>query len=552
MRKMTWGIFFAAMIVAPFTAGSVTAQDGGWPQEEIIIYLNQIQIVPAHSPTRVIIGNPDIADVSEVTKTEVTLSAVATGSTALVIKDALGEHSYQVQVYKEDMGNIKRRIDSLLTSLNYAEVTTKAQNAEAKVLLLGKVKTTADRERIMTALGPLTEKAVDLITIEEEEAIVDIDVQVLELNKDGTKTLGVSLPGAITLTELGSLGQPNTSINTSGTVSGSTTGAKWSTLFSILNLSRTAFSATLDMLIQDGKARVLSRPRLACQSNKEAELLVGGEKPIMTTQVASSGGSGTDVEYKEFGIKLKIKPTVTDKDKIKMAVYVEVSEVGTAEILGTSTEPTARAYPLSKRNASTELILNDGQTLAIGGLIRQKTEEDVRKVPWLGDIPILGAAFRQKTTRVGGGEGERGDSELVITLTPSLVTGKEKTQAQSQAQDPAQIQAEPLVTAAPVRQEASLSALERYGQIIQKRILGNTQYPEQAKQAGFQGTVKLAVKLSYQGQLLETVIKESSGYKILDDQATGAAQATAMYPPFPPSISEQELWIDVPVVYSLQ
>ncbi|MCX5712091.1 MAG: type II and III secretion system protein, partial [Candidatus Omnitrophica bacterium] len=258
----------------------------------------------------------------------------------------------------------------------------------------------------------------------------------MELDKDATTQLGFTWPSQINITEMGSPGIPVTgavSVTQGATPSTTFTTTpgqtNWGQLFRVLDVSRQAFTLTLDALQRDGKARILSRPRLACQSGKEAELLVGGEKPTFTTDVASAGGTGTSVEYKEYGIKLRIKPTVTDDFRIKVSLNVEISEVGEAETIGTTTSVTAKAYPLSKRNISTEMYLNDGQTLSIGGLIKQKEEQQNQSVPFLGKLPILGPLFRSKLTSSGGGAGNRGDTELFITLTPTLINNRPMEQA---------------------------------------------------------------------------------------------------------------------------
>ncbi|MCG8431525.1 MAG: pilus assembly protein N-terminal domain-containing protein, partial [Candidatus Omnitrophica bacterium] len=393
MKKMQ--LIFAGVMLVGLLAlpGSGTAVDGGLP-DELILYMGEVKIFPVSNLKRIAVSNPKIADVTNISGSEVTLVPKAAGATTLMIWDNFGEQSFDLKVYSERTTELKRRIDSILAKLDLPQLYTVAEDEEGKVMLMGRVKTPQDRERVVVALGPLYEKAVDVIEVKEEEGVVNIDVQVLELDRDGTSTLGLSWPGQITITEVGSPGL---------------TGTKLGQMWSVLNFSRTALSVTIDALVQEGKARILSRPRLSCQSGKEAELLVGGEKPILTTDIVSGGGSTTDVDYKEFGIKLNIKPTITDTltKRIKLAVMVEVKDVEEAVVLGPENAPTALAYPFSTRNASTELFLDDGQTLSIGGLIKQKKEEDVRKVPFLGDIPVLGLLFRQKVTKVGGGQGER-------------------------------------------------------------------------------------------------------------------------------------------------
>ena len=524
--------------------------------KDVILYVGQVKIFPTNVPRRIAIGKPEIADVTMATNSEITVVAKSVGTTTFVYWDNTGERNFNIRVLSEDINKIKQRVDSLIKELNLPGVYTKVAETEEKILLLGEVKNAQDRERVFIVLGPLKDKVIDLIRIKEEESAIDIEVEIIELNRDATNTLGLTNPlsntSGITLTEVGSPGIADT-------------GAKWSNLFKVLNLSRDAFAWTLYALAQEGKARVLSRPRLTCQSGKEAELLVGGEKPTFTTEVVStSGATGTEVEYKEYGIKLKIKPTVTEEKRIKLALNVEISEVGTVEFIGQASNRTAQAYPLTKRNVSTELLLNDGQTMAIGGLIKQKSEEDITKTPGLGDIPILGMLFRKKISKTGGGSGERGNVELFITLTPTLVSKQIPAPTQTAVpQAPQQTApAHPTPQAAPTLKESAVpvpkeipketkpeSPIDSYLKLVQQKILNAIYYPKQAKDAGWEGVVRMSLNISFDGQLKEIKIAQSSGYKILDDTAKEIAAKVAPYPPFPPQIDSKELWVEVPIIY---
>ncbi len=499
--------------------------------DEMALYMNDYRRLTVSNPTRIAIGNPSVLDVSNPTKSEIVLTPKAPGKTTLVIWDSFGENSYVVNVYAEDMREVKRRVDNVIKELNLPDVFTRASDEEARVILLGEVKTAQDRERVTTALGDLVKKTVDLLRVKEEEAVIEIDVQILELDKDATRTLGVTWPGAISMTEVGS-----PAIQDIGT--------KMSTFFKVLNYQRNVFEWQLDFLIKEGKAKVLSRPRLACQSGKEAELLVGGEKPVMTTQVVSGGGATTEVDYKEYGIKLKVKPIVNDERRIKLGLNVEVSEIGDAEILGAADAPTARAYPLIKRNVATELFLSDGQTLAIGGLMKQKKEDDVTRLAGLSEIPVLGLLFRQREVKTGGGSGERGNMELFITLTPKIVSDRRAADKQEQDErvqryDAGQI--DPTVTG-PAR---------NYVAAVQQRVMSSMSYPTSAREAGFEGIVKLGLRVSYAGVLLESRISASSGYKTLDDHALAVAQSIPQYPPFPSTLEQKDIWVEVPIVFRL-
>jgi pilus assembly protein CpaC len=535
MRKLCLSVILIVTALVITTFNTYAIDEIG---EALKLYVGETKVIPVNNPVRVAISNPAIADVSNIGKSEMTIAGKTAGSTTLVFWDSFGEQSYKVNVFTEDLRDIKLRVDNLLKKLELPGVYSHAEESEGKVIILGKVKTPQERERVSTILGTLKDKTVDLIEVKEEETVIDIDVQVLELNNDATSTLGFTWPNSVTLTEVGSPGVAPLA-------------TKWSTLFKVLNLNRAAFAFTLDALAQEGKAQILSRPHLACQSGKEAELTVGGEKPVFTTQV-SLGGSGTKVEYKEYGIKLKIKPTLTDEGRIKLGVNVEVSEVGDAETIGTTstTENTtrARAYPLSKRTASTELYIDNGQTMIIGGLNKKKEEEDVRKVPGLGNVPIVGLAFRKKTTKSGGGTGNRGDSELFITLTPTITSMDENKSLQQPGKD----KASEIKASTVMYEEGPVNPVNEYARIVKDRIFANFIYPKEAKENNYQGTVKISLHISYTGELLDVSMKESSGNNFLDDQAVSMAKNVDFYPPFPTSIENKELWIDIPVTFQLK
>lgn len=526
--------------------------------DAVTIYVGEMQIVPVNTPTRVVIGNPDVADVASVSENELAIAGKSPGTTTLVWWDTKGEHNAKLRVFAEHMSEIKYRIDNLLADVGFPGIIAKSADSEGKVLLIGRVKTQAEMDRIKGALGPLFSKVTSLITIDEERAIIELDVEVLEVDRDASKTLGIKWPSALTATETAGLNKVRDIPES---------------LFHVSDWTHAQLTSSVDMLVTEGKARILSRPRLACQSGKEAELLVGGEKPILTTQIASSGsGSGTSVEYKEYGIKLKMAPVYTE-GKIKLAMNVDVSDLGTVETLGTTSEgtvtTTAKAYPLVKRSTSTQLFLNNGQTLAISGLIRQKSTEDLQKVPWLGEIPVLGLFFRHRSTGTGGGSGERGDIELVIMVTPRVVTEQQSDTALPAAEqkvvaqpDPGPAKSAPESAPAAVSPKVTpakkavvpapvLSPQDRFGRTVTGFFLEKLVYPSIAKRTRTQGTVVLALHLAADGTLLDASVKKSSGSAILDEQSLSTAKNIQPYPGFPRDITDKDIWIQIPIEYNL-
>jgi len=536
MKRLSGIAFLAISVLAAASFKSYALDDTG---EEVKLYMGEAKFVLASNPSRVAIGNPAIADIASVSKTEVAITPKSAGTTTLIIWDNFGEQSYTVRVFAENTSETKRRVDALIEKLNLPEVYTKGDDDEAKVIILGKVKSATDKERIATILGTLKDKTVDLTSVKEEETVVEIDTQILELQKGAEQHLGFDWPQSFAFTDPSNV---TTAINTAG--------IKWGSVFKVAPISRSTFTMTLNTLIQENKIRVLSRPRVSCLSGKEAKLLVGGEVPVLsgtaTPGTTSGGGMGTStpnsVEYKEYGITLNIKPRVDELGRVRLNVDLTISELGSQ----VSTQ-FALAYTFTKRNATTELLLDDGETVAIGGLIKHKSEEDLRRFPWLSEIPVLGAFFRSKDTISGGGGGSspltNTDSELFITLTPHIVRQEIKPGDKSRT----------IKNIAPVVSvEETMDPVTKYSRIIQKRILDNLTYPQSAKEAGFQGTTRLRLKLSYQGELLDAEVKIGSGYKILDDNAVNTAKMSASYPPFPPAIKDKEIWVEIPVIYQLE
>jgi len=498
---------------------------------DLVVYLGETVVISGNYIERIAISKPEIIDVVKVTENEITLIGKEKGESAFVWWDALGEHTTYINVYLEDMDRVKDRVDKILKEMDISGVYTKAVNSESKVFLLGEVCKEIELERIYTALGDLKENVVNLVWLKEDKAIIEISVQILELQKGSDKDLGFDLPNAITLTE-----------------TTAPTGVLAGVLFPISLWDRTQFSGSLNLLISEGKARILSRPRVACRSGKEAELTVGGEVPVMTTQASgSTTTTGTEVEYKEYGIKLNIRPQVSGTDKIDLVLLIEVSEIGAAETLGNPDSPSAKAYPLTKRAVTTELSLKDNEVLSIGGLIKQKTQEDLEKFPWLADIPILGAFFRSKTVTKGGGSTSRGDTELFITLSPKIIFRGENNEP----------------TLKPPEKSRSNDSLDRYKQSevpaelqeyttkVKKMILGDIAYPELAAGTDWEGNLLLSINIGYDGKLRSACVLKSSGYKIFDDEALATVKKLS-YPSFSSGISLEEITVEVPVIYQLR
>lgn len=161
------------------------------------------------------------------------------------------------------------------------------------------------------------------------------------------------------------------------------------------------YAAKIDALISDGKANILARPNITTIQGKEAVINIGSEVPVPTVSTTNSTIT-TSIKYREAGIILKCTPRVNEDGIITVKVHTEVSSPMYVEDM--------KAYRFQKRSADTIVRLKDGQTMVIGGLIGSDEAKQMSKVPFLGDIPILGNLFKhiQKS---------KSDTEVMIFLT---------------------------------------------------------------------------------------------------------------------------------------
>ncbi|AZF03439.1 type II and III secretion system protein family protein [Pseudomonas sp. R5-89-07] len=167
-------------------------------------------------------------------------------------------------------------------------------------------------------------------------------------------------------------------------------------------------SAMINALESSGFAYTLARPSLVAMSGQSATFLAGGEIPI---PVPSSGSDNISIEYKEFGIRLTLTPTVIDRNRISLKVAPEVSEL---DYTNAVVLDNIRVPALTIRRTDTSVSLADGESFVISGLISSNTTTNIGKFPGLGDIPILGAFFRDSSVK-------REDKELLMIVTPHLV-----------------------------------------------------------------------------------------------------------------------------------
>jgi len=317
-----------------------------------------------------------------------------------------------VNLLRIDPGAVPTTLAALRSALGSANVTIDKM-PDGTFLVKGSVPNLQEGERISAVLSAWKKRniqiAENIYVASRTVNQVMIRARVLEVNRSDLSNLGVdwgkikfeqSTGGVITYTAEDQpwiIGQPH--------------GGPFS-LFGGAPIRRLdPIGARVQALLQNNKARILSEPNVLVAEGNEASVLVGGEIPIPIAQ-STGGTSSVTIQWKQFGVNLKVTPTVGEDGKtlfMKLAPEVSSLDYGNAIIVSGFTLPALRT-----RRAETSVQVQDGESLVIGGLLQSDTTKNVKKIPLLGDIPILGAFFRTTNTT-------KTDTELVIIITPEIL-----------------------------------------------------------------------------------------------------------------------------------
>jgi pilus assembly protein CpaC len=349
------------------------------------------------SPSRIAIGDPDVADIKVLPPgrnrtAQMLVLGKKAGSTQLQVWTA-GNAEPQIWTVRV-AGDVQQALNSrglgggmqLDVAGSAAIITGQAANAEEH-------RTTVEAARDAVGKG----NVVDASTI-ATSSVVQVEVKIVELSRTAMKQVGMNATF--------SSGPWNVGTNFIQTAGEGITSNGFSLAYNISH-----FGTTLQLLESNGLARVLAEPTLLAQSGQSASFLAGGEIPV-----PESGGLGTqNVVYKPFGVGLSVTPTVLGHGRIALKVAPEASELDPTNGIPIVNGDNTTVIPaLRTRKADTTVELGDGETFIISGLVSRQTKAAVSKVPFLGDLPIIGAFFR-------GIQYSQEDRELVIVVTPRLV-----------------------------------------------------------------------------------------------------------------------------------
>ena len=396
MKKThNWQLHITTMLTAfmLFLSTSVAAAY----VQPLYLEINQATLFNASSYAdiiRVAIANPAIADVNVINNRTLNIIGVSPGTTSLTVWTDNGmQQDFIVNVSNKDSGTS----NAIKNAINIPGV--QVEKVGDKILLKGKVRNQYEKQQannvaVMYVSNP--ENVINMLEMDNPTQI-NLAAMVIDISNADAKELGIMTGSSGTVrTEAGDF---------SGISFGSFYGGQDYKQFGPHVYNNINFK--LNLLIKQGKARILSRPNVTTMSGEEAEILIGGEIPLPT----SNKNGDISITWREYGIKLHIKPTATPDNNITTGVNAEISSLDNSNAVTTN----AGIIPaLLSRKASTVITIPDGETMSIGGLMNNSESKNVNKIPLLSSIPIIGEFFKYTST-------SRDRHELVILITPTIV-----------------------------------------------------------------------------------------------------------------------------------
>ncbi|MDN7676182.1 type II and III secretion system protein family protein, partial [Burkholderia oklahomensis] len=382
----------------------------------VSVPLGKSLLVPLDEPVRNrTIGNPAVAQATMVSPRTLYLVGLSVGTTNMIVQGRSGACQIIDVAVGADAGGLQTSLRQLMPAERDIRVSTAADtivlagnvsDAQAAQQAVAIAKAYSDRTNVGPGAGAGAGGprggVLNMLTVTSPQQVL-LEVKVAEVSK----TL---------------INQMGSAINIQGGF-GSWTGMLVSSLLAGVGngiaaskSNKLPFKAALDAQNTDQPVKILAEPRLVTISGQEATFLAGGKIFIPVPQSSGTGTTTITLQEEEFGVGLKFTPTVLSNGRISLKVAPEVSELSpTGVTLSATNVSGVSILPLiTTRRASTTVQMGDGETFAIGGLIKDNAQGTLRALPGIGEIPVLGALFRSTSF-------QQDRTELVFIITPHLV-----------------------------------------------------------------------------------------------------------------------------------
>jgi pilus assembly protein CpaC len=399
---------FIPGLVVTLAASATLAAD------EIKMFVGELKTLPISKVDRVAIGNGNVISTKVLDTGELLLLAEKSGDTSMMIWSGKTKQQYMVRVVQNDTQEAYRIASVMLKDIPGLALGQVGGN----VVVTG----TAGKENLerVMMLAKLYPQIANMARLEDVsmKKMVYIKVQIIEMKRSLLENIGIQWPNSFDGPKMGLLGNfgatstqglykpsatpgaPPDPIAPIGGILPIQTGNRGLRAYLGIN---SLISSTVNLAKNNGDAYVLAEPELSTRSGGEAKFLAGGQIPL---PAVSSTGAGS-VEFKDYGIRLTIRPMADDNDNVLANIKTEISSV----------DPSVAVQGIPgflTRQTDTDFNVKNGQTLVMSGLVNSDMSKDMSKVPGLGSVPIIGTLFRSNNFKSGR-------TDLVIMVTPTVI-----------------------------------------------------------------------------------------------------------------------------------
>ena len=397
-RRWMW----VGMVAAGCTAGAF-----GQAAEDLHLTVGKSIVIDYPSEIRQIsTSNPDIIDASPVTTKEVLMHGKGLGNATMIVWSRAGDRTFYNVTVDLNLDPLRKILHDTLPNESITPDSTRDS-----VTLNGRVSSKEVSDRVVALATTFGKTVVNNMQI----AAPPVDKQILlrvrfaELDRQKEEQYGVNLLGVagqtIASTSTGQFGSTEL-IPSNG---GPTTFTIPQALNAFAFDSKLNLGAFIKALQSNNILQILAEPNLVTTNGKEAYFLVGGEFPVPILQGGNNSGAVT-IQFREFGIRLRFTPLLTEHDTVKMHLSQEVSTIDTAHGVTIN----GFAIPaLATRRAETDVELGQGQSFVVAGLLDNREQDAFSKLPILSSLPILGSLFKSK-------DENKQRTELVVIVTPEV------------------------------------------------------------------------------------------------------------------------------------
>jgi pilus assembly protein CpaC len=400
----------APVVPGPAALADQTAATG------LLLTVGKSTVIDSVLPIeRISVGFGDIAEATAISPRELLLNGKTPGLTSLIIwQEGGGKLFYDITVVASRFlvdsrieaveGEIERELPGQHVDVRFENET---------VFLRGTVKDVTSADRAVSIASTLG-KTVNLLYVDvpPPEAQILLRVKFASVDRSLSTKLGLNLVSSGAANTVGSLTTQQFSPPAVTIPAGQPVTV---TVADALNLflfrPDLKLGATIEALEVEGLLQILAEPNMLAENGKPASFLAGGEFPFPSVSAGSGGAPIVSIMFREFGVRLTFTPTITPRGTVHLQVAPEVSALDFTNGLSVSG---FNVPALTTRKLNTQVELNEGQSFAIGGLLDNRTTNTLEKIPFIGDIPVLGKLFQSKSVT-------KQNTELIVIVTPELV-----------------------------------------------------------------------------------------------------------------------------------